>query len=115
MPKRKWTKLPPIKKGELHIGCLNCSTAEYQASMDHLIGSGFGFAALLKDGDVVFDGDSVYEETGQYPSFAEAEAEAAKDPNHDWQVVIDTPLHGETYQRHGKNKWICVESNRGFA
>jgi hypothetical protein len=29
--------------------------------------------------------------------------------------VLDGPLHGETYQRQGKNHWVLVERNLGFA
>jgi hypothetical protein len=44
-----------------------------------------------------------------------AEARARKAPRHDWRIVLDGPLHGETYQRQGKNRWVLVEKNEGFA
>jgi len=115
MNTKKWKKLAPIKKGELHIGCLNCSTAEYEASMDKIIANVFGTASLLCDGREVVAGENYSRKhNDEFFTFANAEKLAAKDPNHDWQVVMYGPLHGETYQRHGKEKWVCVESNMGF-
>lgn len=113
--KRKWKKLPQIKKGELHVGCLNCSTAQYTADMSKIITVGFGSAVCTKDGELVFDGERYADEHGTYLTFEDAEHEASKDPDHDWRVIMDGPLHGETYQRHGHRKWVCVESNEGFA
>ena len=46
---------------------------------------------------------------------AQAEAMAAADPDHDWQIALEGPLSGRTYQRHGPNEWALVEQNQGFA
>jgi len=101
--KRNWKKEPPIKEGELWIGCLNCSTAMYEADLDLHLAVGFGESWLMKDDERVFDGEQLYITVG------DCERVAALDPNHDWRIVRYGPLHGETYQRHGKNKWVCIE------
>ena len=36
------------------------------------------------------------------------------DQNHDWRAIFDLALRGGTYQRHGDNKWVLIESNQGF-
>ena len=48
-------------------------------------------------------------------AFADAEALAAQDPDHDWRIVLHGPLSGRTYQRHGPGQWMLVEKNEGFA
>jgi hypothetical protein len=105
----KWKKEPRIKNGELHIGCLNCSTAMYDADMRLHLAVGFGESGLYRDGELFFDGEVLDITVG------DCEIVASKDPSHDWRIVRYGPLHGETFQRHGKGKWVCIESNQGFA
>lgn len=50
-----------------------------------------------------------------YWTVSRAERLARQDPDHDWRIVLYGPLHGEVYQRHGRNQWVLVESNEGFA
>ena len=42
------------------------------------------------------------------------EEAVAEDPDHDWQVEIYGPMHGETYQRQGPGHWVMVKTNGGF-
>ncbi len=109
-----WTKLEPIKGG--HGGCLHCG---YQYEVLPLDGGGriavgFGYAALHKGKKVVFseDSDAEWEDA---MTFADAEALAKKDPNHDWRIVLDAPLSTRTYQRHGVGHWALVKKGSGFA
>lgn len=51
----------------------------------------------------------------KYWTVRDVERLAKKAPDHDWRIVLYGPLHGEIYQRHGKGKWVLVESNQGFA
>jgi len=108
-----YVKLPPIKKEDLHIRCLNCSVAFIEAPMDMIIAVGFGSAIATKDGAVIYDELTV--KNDNYMTVEEIESIAKKEPNCDWRIQMDGPLHGETFQRQGENKWVCVESNRGFA
>jgi len=112
---KKFKKLPPLKDKDIHIGCLCCSTAARVAPLDMQIAVGFGAAYATKDGKEIYN-EMEAERRGEEPkTVGDIEAMAVKDPNHDWRIVKYGPLHGETFQRHGPNNWVCVESNKGFA
>jgi hypothetical protein len=106
-----WKQYPPIQESDLHIGCINCSTATLVADMDMLVSVGFGRAVVEKDGVVIYD-DNKVRVSKMVEHF---ERMAAKDPDHDWRIIKHGPMHGETFQRHGKENWVCIESNKGFA
>jgi hypothetical protein len=107
--------LAPIKPEDLHIGCLNCSTAELKASLDMQIVVGFGMAIVTKDGETIYDGEMDYQNGKEPKSLQYFEDMAKQDPDHDWRVIRHGPMHGETHQRHGDGNWVCIESNPGFA
>jgi hypothetical protein len=98
--------------------CPHCPPIPTQARMDKIICVGFGNAEVTCDGRVVIDGERAFQ-TAQseddLPRFRDAEALAVADPDHDWRVILNGPLHGETYQRQGPEVWICIERNEGFA
>lgn len=110
-----WKKLSQIKAEQLNVGCLNCSTAALIAPLDMWIVTGFGMAIVTKDGHEIYDGERDYQKNGKCKTVADIEKRARRDPNHDWRIIKHGPLHGETFQRQGKDKWVCVESNEGFA
>jgi hypothetical protein len=86
--------------------------------MSKAICVGFGEAAVYRDGIKVGDGEERFMQAASEDdllTFGEVEAHAVNDPDHDWRVVLNGPLHGETYQRQGPGAWICVERNDGFA
>ena len=107
--------MPQIKPKDLHIGCLNCSTAAIIAPLSMSICVGFGAAFVTKDGEQIYDGEQDYRDGKEPKTVQYFEDEATKDPMHDWRIVKEGPMHGETFQRHDKNKWVCIESNQGFA
>jgi len=111
----KWKKLPPLKSNKLHIGCTCCSTAALKAPMNMEIAVGFGSAVVTKAGKTVYDGERDLQNGKDPKTVKEIEVIAKKDPDHDWRIVKHGPLHGETFQRHGNDEWICIESNEGFA
>lgn len=107
----RWEKLPALDGRNNPCAC--CPPIPAVAQPDKIIAVGFGSA------DVTCDGREVYREPNDdsgdgYWDFARAEAEAVKDPDHDWRATLFGPLHGETYQRQD-GKWVLVESNQGFA
>lgn len=110
---RPW-HLPPLGAEDIKIGCPCCSTACQLAPMDMVIAVGFGCAMATKDGEVVYSEDP-NGEWEEMMTVGQLEEMAAADPEHDWQIVKHGPLHGETFQRQGPGKWVCVESNQGFA
>jgi hypothetical protein len=108
-----WTKLPALP-GQSNP-CLCCPPIPAKAAMDKGIAVGFGSATVERDDVVVIDGERQWQKTGDCPTFADAEALAVADPDHDWRVVLHGPLHGETYQRQGPGEWVLVDKNEGFA
>ena len=93
--------------------CPHCPPIPTQATMEKLIAVGFGCATVTRDGEQIIDGER--HPSDEFLTFADAEAMAVIDPDHDWRVILHGPLHGETYQRQGVEKWVCIERNEGFA
>ena len=110
-----FTKLPPLEQKDIHIGCMCCSTACQIAHMDLLIAVGFGSANVTKDGHVVYDEQDCERLGRELWTVQDAENEALKDPDHDWQIMKAGPMHGETFQRQDIGRWVCIESNQAFA
>lgn len=108
-----WEKLPAIE-GK-HGGCLNCGVRPSFFPVDGIIAVGFGYAALHCDNKAVWVEPNEAKSDDEYLTGAQAEEMAAKDPEHDWRIVLEGPLSGRTYQRHGENEWALVEQNLGFA
>lgn len=106
--------LDPVKPGP--NPCLNCPDPKDVLDLTGggRIAVGFGDAHLSRDGKIVAS-ETNGADWDDCLSFKDAEKMAAKDPDHDWRIVLNGPLHGETYQRQGTGKWVCVESNQGFA
>lgn len=107
-----WIKVKGIESKDVNRGCLCCPSPTIVAEMEKWIAVGFGFAGVTKDGDLVYMESSDLDECW---TFQDAENLALKNPDHDWRVTMDGPLHGETYQRHDTGTWVVIESNRGFA
>jgi len=110
----KWKKQPPLNPKEISRGCLNCSTVSLKAPMDMVIAVGFGWASVTRDGEPIYQ-DDLCEREEDYWTVADAEKQAAKDPDRDWRIETQGPLHGEVFQRHGLGEWVCIRSNLGFA
>lgn len=94
--------------------CLNCPSPENVLSMDRHIAVGFGAAFLTCDGREVFS-ESYGMNYDDCWTVQQAEDAARKQPDADWQITLHGPLHGETYQRQGPDRWVCIEHNDGFA
>lgn len=113
----KWKKEKPLEKVARNP-CLHCPDPLPTLSMEHHIGVGFGSAYLSCDGKIIFDENECVRDGGDFEDLMtveQAEKKANLSPNHDWRIVLHGPLHGETYQRQGKGKWVCIEQNEGFA
>jgi len=106
----------PINKNEIYHGCLNCGGTEQTLGLGTRLYNEFGGWYITKDGELFFKEEMhKTDNLGTIKQLKEIEAEALKDPNHDWRAVFNLPLRGGTYQRHDKNKWVLIESNQGFA
>ena len=107
-----WTMLEPLE-GRPNP-CLHCPPIYPTLKLNRRIAVGFGFAGVSKGDEQVWteDGD---EKWADMPTLMTFENMARKDPDHSWEAVMHGPLHGETYQRQGRNLWVLVEKNKGFA
>jgi hypothetical protein len=110
--KATWSKLP-VLPGK-NNPCLHGPPILPVLELDAVIAVGFGSAGVSRDGETVWE-EQQGEETGDYWQCSDAEAAAAKDPDHDWRITFHGPLHGETYQRQGKAQWVLVQKTEGFA
>jgi hypothetical protein len=108
-----WDKLPAIEGRQ--EPCLHAGVAESLFPANGLIAVGFGCAMVTKDGRPVYEEPHIDDENGVEWTGAEAEAAAAKEPDHDWRIVLQSPLSGREYQRHAANRWVLVHQDEGFA
>ena len=110
-----WTKLPAIEGG-IH-GCLTCGRTHSTLAMIYPIIAGFGDAIISRDGKEVYRAAPARdaEDFQNAPALSVFEALAAADPDRDWRFFLNLPLRSATYQRHGKEKWVLVDTGRGFA
>jgi len=83
--------------------------------MHMMIAVGFGTAIVTKDNKEVYDGEADWINNNEPKCVSDIEAMAKNDPDHDWRIIKYGPLHGETFQRHADDTWVCIESNMGFA
>lgn len=123
-----WNKLP-LYEGKIVQGCLSCLPVQKIAPMGMLVGVGFGVAQVTRGHDLIFSEgrdidhnvywpglrEVVSPEQEGFPSVEDIEKLAVDDPDHDWRIELSAPLRGRTYQRHASDKWVLIESNRGFA
>lgn len=109
-----WERLEPItEETRKPHACWTCEAAGVmpcEASMNSLIAVASGYAGVTKDGHEVLNERDRHD----WCTFADAEALAAADPDHDWRVVLEAPLSQRTYQRQD-GKWLLVEQGQGFA
>lgn len=113
MAKKKTGKKLKALPGALN-GCLCCPPILAKFNLRNRIAIGFGYAAVECDGKMIWSEgpDTEFDEcwTGM-----RAENAARRRRRGDWRIIIHGPLSGRTYQRHGKNNWVLVEKNQGFA
>lgn len=109
----KWEKQTPIDNP--YKGCW-CSTADKVLHFGRgiRIAVGFGFAALTKNSEVIWQEDSS-KEYDECMLYDEAEAMAAADPDNDWRIHLEAPLSENHYQRQGEKCWVLYKTGEGFA
>lgn len=110
-----WEKQPAIEGKDIHVGCLCCSTACRIAPLNMPICVGFGSAFVTKNGEMFYDGEKALQDEVEPLTVGDIEQMARNDPDNDWRIVKHGPMHGETFQRHGDDAWVCIESNAGFS
>ena len=115
----KWKKLKPLERSVKNVtrGCLNCGFASMKLKMNTKIVQGFGGEYITRNGKVFFwpeNWDGTDKGWKRQKTLTWVENQARKDPNNDWRLVCEQPLHGGEYQRQGKNNWVMVSKNKGF-
>lgn len=113
MENKEWY-IKPLDTKKIHHGCLNCGGTEDILSMDTVLYNSFGGWKITKNGELFFEED-MDKEWLKNKKMNEIEQIAKKDPDNDWRAIVYLPLRGATYQRYADNKWVCIESNEGFA
>ncbi len=99
-----------VKNG--HRSCLCCPGPTETLSLDTAIYFGFGGWTIRKDGILFFQGTDDYDEA---PTLLKFEELAREEPLSEWVAELYSPLRGATYQRHGYDNWVLIETNEGFA
>jgi hypothetical protein len=94
-------------------GCLCCPSTEDLLPLDTVLYNGFGGYQVQKNGKVFYQGKPD-EEWGDYKKLNVFEKLARKEKGK-WEIILNNPLRGATWRRKGKNEWILVETNQGFA
>ena len=117
MNKPKWWVKPLIDDKKIYHGCINCGGTEKVLDLETRLYHGFGGWYITKDKGLYFRESSFARNLAweEIKTLKEIEHEAKEDPDHDWRAILDLPLRGGQYQRHGTNKWVLIESNKGFA
>lgn len=105
-----WKKEQPIKG---HIRGCAFNPVYDVAPMGMLIAVGFGEAKVKKDNETVYN-ELHIDDPDEFWTTQDAENVAAKDPDHDWRIVLYAPLYGRTFQRQD-GEWVLIEENQGFA
>ena len=81
--------------------------------LDSVIGVGYGYAALTRDGEPVFEENG--QEFHQLMTVAEAEKIATQDPRHDWKIHLVALREDRHYQRKGRGCWELVRRGYGLS
>ena len=112
----RWKKLPPITEPQ-GSACLNCPPRPIRALMRTKVGVGFVDAHISRDGVRVWSEfrPGQPREWERLPRLSRFEREAKADPDHDWRLVLSSPMSYAEYQRQGPGTWLLVKSGPGFA
>ena len=85
------------------------------APLSTMTAVGFGEAYISKNGEIIFDGEEYLDTHPEAKPLEEFEQLAQLEPEADWRLVLNAPLWNITFQRQGKEKWVCIDSGIGFA
>lgn len=82
------------------------------ANLDAYVAVGFGIAQIVRNDEVIYDEmhAEVWKKLSEFEEMAQKDA-----PETHWLCILDGPLSGVTYERQGKNLWVAIERNEGFA
>lgn len=107
-----FTKEEPVE--QMFHGSLTTGFKPKTLPMDTVLYQGMGGYHVTKNGEVFYQPEHG-EDWEDFKKLSEIEMEARKDPDNDWRVHLMLPLREAVYQRHGKDKWVAIETGKGFA
>jgi hypothetical protein len=82
--------------------------------MDTVLYQGFGGCYVRKDDKVYYWADSNLK-WEDFKKASDIEKDAARDPGHKWEIILDNPLRDTTWERQAREHWVLTETNQGFA
>lgn len=91
--------------------CLNCPPRSRRLSWRYSPHPGFGVISLLKDGKRIAGAD----EKGCLTTMRLWKELASGEPDHVWQIAVESPMTGVLYTRITHGEWIATHQNPGFA
>jgi len=86
---------------------------EEQLDPQALISAGVGYAALIRDGEAVYEAEQFEFERAM--SVADAEALARKNPQRDWRIQYIGLLDARQYRRTDDGRWMLVRRGYGLS
>jgi len=110
--KPKWYKKPIENK--LHRSCPCCGVTAQVLELDTKLYFGFGGWTITKNNEEFFI-DRRDVEFDEYKDLNHVEELIGDDIENEYIAELSTPLRGAIYQRHGKNNWVLISTNIGFA
>ena len=113
-------KMPALRVKDLNIGCPHCSTASFRVKMSRPLYWMDDF--ITRNGHIVDFGmakepwaDDFSIPAAKTITLMTVENFARRLADSDWRYEHVSAMHSTVFQRHGKNKWICIESGPGYA
>ena len=92
-----------------------------RSSLNRVIGVGFGWAVIQRDGETFCDGDEP-KRRGMVNRHGlvtlrsvEKYIRRMRAGHHRWAASIRAPLWDASWERRGPGKWFCVSAGEGFA
>ena len=77
------------------------------------IGVGFGYAALTRDGETVYEEDHTRQRDPM--TVGQAERLAQREPERDWRIHLVAQLEDRHYRREGPGLWVLYERGYGMS
>ncbi|MCL4799925.1 MAG: hypothetical protein KJ025_10090 [Burkholderiales bacterium] len=87
--------------------------AEEALDPQALISVGVGYAALMRDGEAVYEAEPFEFERAM--SVADAEALARGNPQRDWRIQYIGLLDERQYRRTADGRWVLVRRGYGLS
>lgn len=81
--------------------------------LDEILYQGFGGYHVLRNDKVFYWAEANLQWT-EFKTLADIEQEARKAPEEKWEVILNNPLRGATWQRF-EGRWLLTETNQEFA